>query len=130
MSSPEQSRQLLDELLGPLHMHFLAARLAYGDYLANGRTFLFARSLRRVNGAARELLLHKGYLLPEALQSHAAALIRHYDVWMSLWDDLAEEARPAPGDPFVFENRITYPKDSEARLREMYEQLRGGVVVS
>lgn len=114
---------LLDELLGPLHMHFRSARTAYQDYLANGRSFLWASSLRRINSAARSLLLAKGYLLPAELQDDAAALVRHYDVWLTLWDDLAERTIPALNDPFVFENSVTYPRDAEDRLEQLYAAL-------
>jgi len=115
---------LTDELLGPLCMHFRSARAAYQDYLANGRSFLWANSLRRLNSAARLLLLAKGHLLPDELQEDATALIRHYDVWLTLWDDLAEHNRPALDDAFVFETRVSYPGDAEDRLRGLYDKLR------
>ncbi|WP_114954916.1 hypothetical protein [Sphingosinicella terrae] len=115
---------LLDELLGPLHMHFLCARAAYQDYLANGRTWLWACSLRRINKAVCSLLMAKGYLLPDEMQDAATGLVRHFNVWLTLWDDLADRTKPAPGDPFVFENEVTYPRDAEARLERLYDSLR------
>ena len=117
---------LLDDLLGPLHMHFRAASLAYADYLAEGKSFLFASSLRRINSGVRDLLLSRGWLLPEDLQADAAALLRHYDVWLTLWDDLAGRLRPAMADPFVFANAITFPKASQERLESLYGRLRAG----
>ncbi|HWT11858.1 MAG TPA: hypothetical protein VN231_03815 [Allosphingosinicella sp.] len=123
-------RVLLDELLGPLHMHFLAAKSAYQAYLDNGRTFLFAAGLRRINLSVRALLLAKGYLLPDPLQPCATALVGHYDVWLTLWEDLAERSRPAPSDRFVFENRVTYPREAEQALERLYEQLRQAGVSS
>jgi hypothetical protein len=115
---------MLDELLGPLHMHFRAARAAYRDYLENGQTFLFASSLRRINLDVRALLLRKGYLLCDDLQAAAVALVGHYDVWLTLWDDLAVRQRPGPGDRFAFANRHTYPKEAEDRLESRYQELR------
>lgn len=115
---------LLADLLGPLHMHFLAARRAYRDYLDGGRAFVHTRSLRRINLSARSLLLNRGWRLPAELQPDAAALVAHYDVWLSHWSDRRAEARPGPHDAFVFENRHTYPKDAEARLEALYERLR------
>ena len=126
MTARIDDERLLGELLGPLHMHFLGARAAYRDYLANGRSFLFASSLRRINLAARALLLDKGWLLPEALQPCATALVGHYDVWLTLWEEHAARTRPAPDDPFVFENRFTYPREAEAQLERLYAELRGG----
>ena len=117
--------RLLDDLLGPLHMHFLVAAAAYADYLAGGKSFLFAASLRRTNASARELLLAHGWRLPEAHRADAAALLRHYDAWLTLWDGHAERLRPAPGDPFVFANEITFPKDSQQRLEALYRRLSG-----
>ena len=115
---------VLDELLGPLHMHFSAARAAYRSYLDNGQSFLFASSLRRINLDVRALLLRKGYMLSGDLQAAAVALVTHYDVWLTLWDDLAVRQLPAPGDRFAFVNHHTYPKEAEDRLECRYEELR------
>ncbi|HEX8571640.1 MAG TPA: hypothetical protein VF759_02685 [Allosphingosinicella sp.] len=117
--------RLLDDLLGPLHMHFLVAARAYADYLAAGKSFLFASSLRRTNASARELLIGRGWRLPEDLQADAAALVRHYDAWLTLWDEHCARLRPGPGDPFVFANEITYPREAEARLEALYRRLSG-----
>lgn len=118
--------RLLDDLLGPLHMHFLVAAQAYADYLAGGKSFLFACSLRRTNGSARELLLGEGWRLPESRQGDAAALLRHYDAWLTLWDAHADRSRPEPGDPFVFANDVTFPRDAQERLEALYRRLRAG----
>ena len=123
MPEPENRIELLHQLLGPLHMHFKAAKAAYHRYLSNGKSFLFAVSLRRINSSARQLLLDKGYLLPEERQADAVALIEHYDVWLTLWDDLASRGPIAFGEPFVFENKVNYPRDSEQRLGELYRML-------
>lgn len=122
----EDHPRLLDDLLGPLHMHFLVAAAAYADYLAAGKSFLFASSLRRTNGSARELLLGHGWRLPESHQSDAAALLRHYDAWLTLWDEHAARLRPKAGDEFVFANDVTYPRDSQERLETLYRRLRAG----
>lgn len=116
--------RLLDDLLGPLHMHFLVAAQAYADYLAAGKAFLFAASLRRTNASARELLLAHGWRLPDELQADAAALLRHWDAWLTLWDALAERLRPEPGDPFVFANEINFPREAQERLEALYRLLR------
>lgn len=105
-------------------MHFRVAASAYADYLGAGKSFLFASSLRRANAAVREILLARGWLLPEDLQADAAALLRHYDVWLTLWDDLAERLGPKMEDPFVFANAVTFPRDSQERLEALYRLLR------
>jgi hypothetical protein len=120
----ETDSRLLDDLLGPLHMHFLVAAAAYADYLAAGKSFLFASSLRRTNASARKLLLGQGWRLPESRQADAAALVRHYDAWLTLWDAQAALLRPEAGDPFAFANDVTYPKEAEERLEALYSRLR------
>lgn len=115
---------LLDGLLSPLHEHFLAARTAYRAYLDDGRTFRQACELKRINLAARALLVDKAEMLPPEHQASAAALIRHYDAWLSLWDAHAERIRPEPGDVFAFANAATYPREAEQELERWYERLR------
>ena len=116
---------MLDELLGPLHRHFLSAGQAYHAYLDEGRTFRHASSLRRINAAARSLLLAQGWRLPDEHRACAAALIGHYDAWMTLWDELAARTRPAPGDRFVFDNAARYPREAEQQLERLYEEILG-----
>lgn len=126
MSPAPPHPALLDELLLPLHVHFQSARTAYRAYLDNGRTFDRARALRRINVAARALLVDRGGMLPDALRPAAAALVDHYDIWLRLWDAHAERARPAPDDLFAFANAATYPREAERKLEQLYETLRGG----
>ena len=119
-----QAARLRDCLLGPLHTLFLAAGQAYGDYMANGKSFLFACNLRETNMAVKKLLIEHGHLLPEGLQPHVAALLRHYDVWLKLWEELAAAEKPTPEQPFVFENSVRFPREAQQALVELYEQLR------
>ena len=113
---------LLHNLLGPLHLHFATADRAYRDYQESGKSFLFACSLRRINASARALLLAHGYLLAEPLQADVLALVRHYDVWLTLWDDLERRSKPSFDDPFVFANRINFPIKSKERLEAVYRE--------
>jgi len=119
----DHARELRDRLLGPLRMHFLAAARAYEDYLENGRSYLFACSLRRTNVSARQLLLTCGHLLPPEHSGDAIALVRHYDVWLTLWDDHSAALKPSMAEPFVFDNSVTFPKQAQQRLMDLYQQL-------
>ena len=117
---------LLHQLLGPLHMHFRAAHAAYAAYLENGKAFLFACSLKRLNLGARGLLLERGHLLPEALRPEAIALIGHYDAWLTLWERHAEQMRPGPGDAFAFDNDVTSPRRAEAAIEALFQATSAG----
>jgi hypothetical protein len=108
-------------------MYFASARAAYQAYLQEGRSFLHARSLRRINLEARALLKEKAFLLPEEFQPCATALIGHYDIWLTLWEAHAERTKPAPEDPFVFENHATYPREAEEALERLHQKLRGPI---
>lgn len=115
---------LLDALLVPLHRYFRDARTVYRHYLDDGRRFRHASELKRINLAARRLLLDKGDLLPPDHRQCAAALIGHYDAWLGLWDAHAERTRPAPDDAFAFDNAATWPREAEQRLERLHEELR------
>lgn len=119
----DDGRELRDRLLGPLRMHFLAAGQAYQDYLHNGRSYLFACSLRRISAAARQILMTWGHLLGQEHVPDALALVRHYDVWLTLWDDHSARLKPAMSDPFVFDNVVTFPKEAQKRLMELHQRL-------
>jgi hypothetical protein len=118
--------RLVNELLGPLQMHFLAAEQAYADYLAHSQNFLFASSLKRINSAVRQLLLDRGHLLPEGHRGDALALIRHYDVWLTLWDDHHRRTRPRVDEPFIFQNDVAFPKSAQSKLMNLLEEMRLG----
>jgi hypothetical protein len=115
----DADERLRNDLLGPLNMHFLTASAAYRDYLEQGKTFLFACSLRRTNSSARRLLLHFGHLLPQEYRSDVLALLRHYDVWLTLWDDLAARTTPGPDDEFIFETRVPFPSEAQSRIMSL-----------
>lgn len=122
MASQAQAH-LFHDLLGPLQMHFEVAAQAYADYLQNNKSFLFASSLRRTNASARALLLTHGHLLPRSLRADAVALIRHYDVWLTLWDATATAMKPRFDEPFVFENNVNFPKEAQQRVQDLYVSL-------
>lgn len=122
-SEDQSHEEIIDRLLGPLRVHFLAAAQAYADYVENGRTYLFACNLRRTNASARALLLTWGHLLPAGHMNDVLSLLRHYDVWLTLWDDHAAHVEPSIMAPFVFEYAVTFPTAAQQRLMKLYEEL-------
>lgn len=116
------SENIVDELLGPLSIHFEAADLAYNDYLDSGGSFLFACSLRRINASARGILLAKAYLLGGEMRSYAVELIRHYDVWITLWDEHAATNKHAFSDRFAFESALPFPHDAKQSLKRYLDE--------
>ena len=116
------------ELTGQLSMNLKRSATAYKEYLEGGKTFMFAKILRLYNEKIRELLLEKGYLLSDNLQTDALALISHYDIWMQKWDELKKNLNPYPDDEFSFPNNFTFPKDAAANLEQEYKRLKKEII--
>ena len=95
--------------LRPLALRLALANRAYQNYLANGRTFLFASILRDHNWAARQIALEYGHLLPADLLPEVVLLIEHLDVWLLRWEELRAELSPGNDQEFVFQNAFTFP---------------------
>ncbi|HEY6504496.1 MAG TPA: hypothetical protein VIZ28_11025 [Chitinophagaceae bacterium] len=112
------------ELIGQLHMNLEISGNAYREYLQGGKTFMFAKILRQYNEKIRELIIEKGWLLPESLQKDALALVLHYDAWMQKWDELKAKLDPSPDDEFVFPNSVTFPKEAARNIEQEHERLK------
>lgn len=122
MASPDE-RAVIEKLLGPLHLRLRSAQQAYAAYLEDQKRFLYASILFDHNSAARDISLRYGYLLPEHLQDDLLKLIFHIDVWMTLWIELRDRTSPKTSDPFVFDNPVSFPRESVARISEYFDQL-------
>lgn len=96
---------------------------AYNKYKENGKTFQYAKELRRCNSSMMDLLTGNSDWLPADLKAAAAALIEHYTIWRNKWDELEKEICPEPGDVFVFENRHVFPKGHAMLFEEKYQEL-------
>ena len=98
--------------------------VAYKEYLEGGKTFAFAQVLRLYNDRLLDLLLQKGHLLEGSLQKDAHALIAHYNAWTAKWEALRKHLDPAPGDEFIFQNEITFPRQAAVNLEQEYQRLQ------
>jgi hypothetical protein len=101
-----------------------ASHQAYKDYLAGGKTFRYALDIKKHNSSITSLLNSQKQLLSDSLQPDAEALLFHYTAWTHKWDKLATTLQPASDDVFVFENDITFPRQSARRLEEEYRAIR------
>lgn len=95
----------------------------YKAYLSAGKTFRYAQVLKKNNDKALQLLIKNKEQLPETLQKDVAALIEHYSIWTRKWEQLAATIEPGPDDVFVFQNTVTFPRESANRLKVYYESL-------
>jgi hypothetical protein len=97
---------------------------AYKDYLAAGKTFRYAKELKKYNGAIVALINTNKELLTGELVADADSLLHHYAVWTVKWEHLAA-TNPQPDDEFVFANEVTFPREAAKRLEAAYHHLAG-----
>ena len=94
--------------------------VAYKNYMANGKTLLYAKILKDNNERIRQLALDKGYFLPIEQQSNMIDLVTHIDIWSVLWEDLYKSKKYRLNEEFSFENRATFPKEAVSSLCAFY----------
>ena len=110
--------------LGPLMILLKRGNATYQSYLANGKTFLYAKILKDNNERIRTLILEKSHLLPLEYQDYAIDLVAHIDVWHALWMDLSDRRSYQLTDEFVFENKVRFPAASVEALSELYLKMK------
>lgn len=92
----------------------------YTHYLASGRTYRDALDLKECNTHVRDIIRTDLYNLPVQIQYPARELLRHYDVWLRLWEDFHRSRDFGPDDMFAFENPNRFPKEAARSLIEYY----------
>ena len=117
------NKEDLVELLKEIVTTLDASKLAYVDYLGNGKTFAHAQTIKKQNNRIMELLVSQKDLLTPSLQQDAAALMVHYTAWTEKWNTLAAELNPTADDVFIFANDITFPRPAAKNIEAAYEQL-------
>ena len=74
------------------------------------------KSLYDVNKEVTALVKENMHLLSEQKRQDAMCLLFHLDVWSAIWVDEYSKQKPKLTDTFVFENSVTFPKNSVERL--------------
>jgi hypothetical protein len=118
---PSQPHRVLEELLKPLIVQFDRTEEAFMKYQPGN---LSAENvLRDGNEKARDLLLAKRELIPEALRDDGARLVEHYEVWLQQYSRLRNNERSDASVP-VFAGPVGYPFPIES-ARRFREELNG-----
>lgn len=115
--------ELLTRLLSDIHFLMEDSLKAYTDYQQNGKTYRYAKELRRCNSSMIDLLTANENILTDELKTAATALTEHYTIWRNKWDELEREISPEPDDVFVFENKHVFPKQAAVLLEKEYQNL-------
>jgi hypothetical protein len=111
-------------LLIRIHELMAASLTAYKNYQQHGKTYQYAKELRRVNTAMVVLLEQNSGLLTGEMDEASAALTEHYKIWTAKWDELEKGLSPSANDEFVFQNNHTFPKAAAQLFEKKYLLLK------
>jgi|GEM_PF-815948 len=112
-------QRAVEELLGPVMMHLKRSAMTLLAYQPNSA--YREDILKDCNETVRDLFLKKSFLIPTELLPDVADLIRHYDEWLQLY----QQIRIIQNDrktPFVF--TYNFPKKAEENILKIYEAFR------
>lgn len=110
-------------LLESVVLHWEQSAKAYADYMANGKTFRYAKELRVHNTAVKDLLNNNTNVIPDEFKSDVEAIIEHYNIWTAKWDTHKDKLNPGPDDVFAFENDHRFPKAAAQKLEAALKEL-------
>lgn len=99
---------------------------AYRNYMQHGKSFRYAKELRKCNSDMIDLLNKNAGLLNEELAIASTALTEHYTTWRNKWDRHQEVLQPGADDVFAFANDHTFPKQAAAVFEQEYRRLFPG----
>ncbi len=114
----------IKDFLGVVKTQVERSQIAYNHYINNGKIFLYAKILKKINDELRDHLLLKTHLLPVDQSKNALAIIHHIDVWASLWEDNYILVNPSLTSVFEFQNKVNFPAKEVQNLIEYYEEIR------
>jgi hypothetical protein len=113
-------RSLLESVI----QHWDQSAKAYAEYMENGKKFRYAEKLKVHNLFVKDLLIENSAIIPASFKDDVVAIIEHYTIWSTKWDDLKTKLNPAPEDEFVFENDHRFPKAAAQKLEAAFHGLR------
>jgi hypothetical protein len=106
--------------LNKICFYFKRSTLAYCQYLNNGKTYQYARQLRTINQNTINLILSSKNSIPVELEDDFALVLNHLEVWAELWDKLNQTKIFKLNEPFIFQNKVSFPKESAKRIDNFY----------
>jgi hypothetical protein len=113
----------LQKLLAEVVKNLKESEKTYKEYISNGKTFRYAKELKKYNNLIIELLSEDKNLLPLVLQQDAEKLLHHYNTWMKKWIELEELMNPDNEDLFAFPNEVTFPREAAKNIESAYQKL-------
>jgi hypothetical protein len=115
---PEENK--LQQIIAEVCENLKKSNKAYNEYLAIGKTFRYAKELKKYNTLIIDLLTKNHLQFPFLLKQDADKLLYHYHTWLKKWNELAEKAKPNDDDFFAFPNEVTFPREAAKNFETAY----------
>ena len=112
------------KVLGELNIQIKRSELAYRNYMANGKKFIYTKIIKKCNEAILNLLVGHSHLFADDMIEGSLRMIEHIDIWMEKWIDLEQTKKPGLEDEFVFENKVSFPRDVAQKIEAAFLSLR------
>ena len=93
-----------------------SSKKIYDDYILNGKTFLYAKNLRLINGQILNLIKKPHLEKSNELKKPFFDLRQHIEEWVIIWDKEQLIKKPEDNDVFIFNGYKKYPKNLELLL--------------
>ena len=90
--------------------------MAYKNYMANGKKYLYARIIKKANEAIIDTILSSITEIPEEIEDDTLKLLEHLEIWQEHWVKLDSELTPELDDKFIFENKHQFPKSAAQNI--------------
>lgn len=101
--------------------HVASGTRLYHLYLSNGKSYYYAKALKRNNDilltALNGIDLSRECVLNNCIQ----ALIYHLRNWAQKWENLEQTKAFSDSEPFVFSNYVRFPKDDVEFMLSIFE---------
>ena len=92
------------------------SKKTYDNYIINGKTFLYAKNLRLINGQILNLIKKLHLEKSNELKKPFFDLRQHIEEWVIIWDKEQLIKKPEDNDVFIFNGYKKYPKNLELLL--------------
>ena len=92
------------------------SKKTYGNYIINGKIFLYAKKLRLINQKILNLIKKLNFEKNNKLKKPTIDLKKHIEDWAIIWDREKSIRNPEDNDVFIFTSYKKYPKDLELLL--------------
>ena len=106
------------------HLHFLMelSNAAFSKYLVN-KFYLHALCIKKSNEAIYKYIIENAHVWPQKIETEMIALLNHYDIWFTQFEDFKNKKEYSLNEPFVFyhlDEQSSYPKNAAQKIVDFF----------